>query len=293
MVVHSVPYMGKATDRKGSMIGSVLLRADMSYAIPSNLIRKWLLDHHIPHETTESTVMNETQSRLLTNREIDSELLGMSLFLTGHLVQTIADTINSDQEFMELAMNHYQKALEIFPGKAVIAKNLALTYRSLHRYQDALNIYESLLQQSSSDLLLLTEAAQVFQDLHMEEKAIAKYRTVLEYDSCYLDALNGLGNIYLGKHDYGNAVLTFRQAVTCKPSSAYASFYLGESMARSGLVEEAHAVWKGSLERVRVHTLQEKEFFDLMRERTVVAPALLPRAALLTTTGNGSRISAQ
>jgi hypothetical protein len=40
-------------------------------------------------------------------------------------------------------------------------------------------------------------------------------------------------------------------------------------------VEEAHAVWKKSLEQVSIHTLQEKELFNLMRERTGGSPALL------------------
>jgi len=286
MVVHSVPYIGQATDRKGSRIGNVLLRADMSYAIPSLLIRQWLVDHHIPIETAESSVRHEWPSGLFPGLEVDSDLLGMSLFLTGHLLQTIADTIHSDTEFMALAMHHYLNALELFPGKTVIAQNLALTYRSLHRYQEALDVYERLLQQSPSDLLLLTEAAQVSQDLHMEEKAMATYRTVLERESCYVDALNGLGNIHLGKENYVDAVRIFQRAVTCRPSSAYAAFYLGESMVRSGLVEEAQAVWKASLERISIHSPQEKELVERMRERTVVAPSLLSRAAPLTTTGH-------
>ena len=51
MVVHSVPYVGQATDRHGSMIGSVLLiRLDTSYAIPATFIRQWLSDHDIPFD---------------------------------------------------------------------------------------------------------------------------------------------------------------------------------------------------------------------------------------------------
>jgi S1-C subfamily serine protease/tetratricopeptide (TPR) repeat protein len=274
MVVHSVPYIGQAKDRQGSMIGSVLLRADMSYAIPATLIRQWLVDRHIPHETTVSRAVGTAPSGSLASLQVDPHILGMSLFLTGHLVQTIANTVN-DPEFTELAVNYYEKALEIFPGKQEIARNLALAYKSLHRDQDALKIYEGLLQQSPSDLFLLTETAQTWKFLHHEDKAMAMYEAVLEQDPCYLDALNGLGHLYLVDHEYGKAVQTFRKAVKCAPSSAYASFYLGESMVRSGSVEEAQAVWKGSLERVSIQTLQEKELFTLMRERTLHSPGSL------------------
>ncbi len=278
MVVHSVPYVGQATDRHGSLIGSVLLRADMSYAIPATFIRQWLSDHQIPLEQ-DAQVRNAAHSAPTDRLQTDPKILGMSLFLTGHLVQTIADTVNSDSGFMDLAVNHYEKALEILPGKTAIVRNLALAYGSLHRYKEALKMYEGLLQESPSDLLLLTETAQTLKWLHQDEQAMAMYRTALEQGSCHLDALNGLGNLYLGHQEYGKAVHVFRQAVKCAPSSAYALFYLGESMTRSGLVEEAHAVWKNSLERVSTQNVQEKELFNLMRERTVVAPAIFSHAS--------------
>jgi uncharacterized protein HemY len=117
------------------------------------------------------------------------------------------------------------------------------------------------------------------------------YRSALEQEACHLDALNGLGNLYLSHQEYGKAVHIFRQAVKCAPSSAYASFYLGESMTRSGLVEEAHAVWKNSLERVSARNVQEQELFNLMRERTVNTPALLSHATPVKLLDNPKTIS--
>ena len=292
MVVHSVPYIGQAKDRQGSLIGSVLLRADMSYAIPATLIRQWLTDRHIPHEPAISRVEGATPSGSLSRLAFNQDVLGMSLFLTGHLVQTIANTVNNP-EFTELAVNYYEKALEIFPGKQEIARNLGLAYKALHRDEDALKIYKELLQQSPSDPFLLTETAQAWKLLHHNDKAIAMYETVLEYESCYLDALNGLGHLYLVNHEFGKAVHIFRQAVKCVPSSAYASFYLGESMVRSGSVEEAHAVWKKSLEQVSIHTLQEKELFNLMRERTGGSPALLSLTSPVPKTVNNPKSVSQ
>ena len=290
MVVHSVPYVGQATDRHGSMIGSVLLRADMSYAIPATFIRQWLSDHDIPFDQ-DPPVRSVLPSGSTARLPADPHLLGMSLFLTGHLVQTIADTVNSDHGFRELTINHYEKALEIIPGKMAIARNLALAYGSLHRYQDALTLYERLLQESPTDLLLLTETAQTLKLLHHEEQAMSMYRRALEQESCHLDALNGLGNLYLSHQEYGKAVHTFRQAVKCAPSSAYASFYLGESMTRSGLVEEAHAVWKQSLERVSTRNGQEKEMFKLMRERTLDTPAILSQPSPVKAVDNPHLVS--
>ncbi len=279
IVVHSVPYMGQATDRNGSLIGSVQLRADMSYAIPSTFIRQWLAEQHIPYEMSASQVAGSSSSGSLTRLPVDPQILGMAFFLTGHLMQTIAGTLNDEPGFMELAVNHYEKALEIIPGNMAIVKNMALGYGALHRYQDALNIYEGLLQQSPSDPLILTETAKTLKLLHYDEQAMAMYRTALEHESCYLDALNRLGSLYLSHQEYEKAVYTFRQAVKCAPSSAHAWYYLGESMTHSGLVEEAHAVWKESLERVITQNAQEKELFNLMRERTVSGPAILSHAS--------------
>jgi S1-C subfamily serine protease len=67
IVVHSVPYIGQAKDRTGSLIGSVLLRADMSYAIPAALIRQWLVDRHIPHETAVSRAVGPAPSGSLAS----------------------------------------------------------------------------------------------------------------------------------------------------------------------------------------------------------------------------------
>jgi tetratricopeptide (TPR) repeat protein len=290
MVVHSVPYVGQATDRHGSLIGSVLLRADMSYAIPATFIRQWLLDHQISYDQ-DAAVKSGTHAGSFPRFQADPQMLGMSLFLTGHLVQTIADTVNSDAGFMELAVYQYEKAHEHLPGKTAIARNLALAYGSLHRYQEALNTYEGLLRQSPSDFLLLTETAQTLKLLQKEEQAMTMYRSALEQEACHLDALNGLGNLYLSHQEYGKAVHIFRQAVKCAPSSAYASFYLGESMTRSGLVEEAHAVWKNSLERVSARNVQEQELFNLMRERTVNTPALLSHATPVKLLENPKTIS--
>lgn len=287
MVVHSVPYVGQATDRQGSMIGSVLLRADMSYAIPATRIRQWLVDHQVPHASpdslAESSVSSGPRSLMST---ADPHRLGMSLFLTGHLVQTIADTVKSGQDFLELAVQHYQKALELLPGKSVIARNLALSYRTLHRYQEALTIYEAMLQASPSDLPVMNEAAQTSTFLGDEQKAMRLYRTVLERDSCSLDGLNGIGYLYLQHLEYTKAIQTFQQAVKCVPSSAYAAYYLGESMARSGLVEEARDSWEQSLNRVTIRTVQEKEFFHRMQERILGIPALLSHASPISMAGN-------
>jgi Tfp pilus assembly protein PilF len=289
MVVHSVPYIGQAKNGQGALLGTVMLRADMSYVIPATVIRQWLADHQIPHVLSRSDAAPADSLAVA----FEPHKLGMSLFLTGHLVYTIADTVNFDSDFLELALPHYEKALEIFPGKTVIARNLALVYRSLHRYQEAVKIYEKLLQQSPSDLLLMTEAAQTWKLLHKEDKAIPIYRTVLKQESCYLDALNGLGNVYLENQEYAKAVQMFQEAVKCVPSSAYASYYLGESMARAGQVKEAYQVWKGSLERINIHTLQEKEVYDLMRERLKAAPALLSHASLSTPAGQIPNVNSQ
>jgi tetratricopeptide (TPR) repeat protein len=168
------------------------------------------------------------------------------------------------------------------PGKTVIARNLALSYRTLHRYQEALTIYEGMLQESPSDLSVMNGAAQTSTFLRHEQKAMELYRTVLGHDACSLDALNGLGYLYLQDLEYTKAIQTFQRAVKCVPSSTYASYYLGESMARSGLVDQAHAIWEGSLNRVTIRTVQEKEFFHRMQERTLGIPALLSHASSIS-----------
>ncbi len=279
VVVHSVPYIGKATDRQGSMIGRVLLRADISYAIPAIRITKWLAEHQIPFKISE--ISGEPRRAIISSDDVrgDPQKLGMSLFLTGHLTQTIAETVNGDQGFLELAVHHYQKALELLPSKFVISRNLALAYRSLQRYEEALSLYENLIEQSPSNLSILTEAAQTSMYFRDDKKAMSLYQTALEHHGCSLDALNGIGTLHFGKLEYAQAIKVFQKAVSCVPSSAYASFYLGESLARSGLTEEAFSVWNRSLKRVTRETSQEKEFYDLMHERTRSTPTLFSKVS--------------
>ncbi len=53
LVVHTVPYLEQVKNAGGERLGSVMMRAGMSYSLPVSRLREWLQQNHIPFSTKQ------------------------------------------------------------------------------------------------------------------------------------------------------------------------------------------------------------------------------------------------
>ncbi|HEU5091435.1 MAG TPA: trypsin-like peptidase domain-containing protein, partial [Nitrospira sp.] len=89
LVVHTVPYMEAAKNSQGESIGRVMLRAGLSYCIPSARIRDWLDANHL----------SKSESRELfsqTQQALPKPTASTGFVTTAHLLQLMADVIRKD-----------------------------------------------------------------------------------------------------------------------------------------------------------------------------------------------------
>jgi tetratricopeptide (TPR) repeat protein len=134
MMTQTVPYLERARDRNGNVLASVMIRSGIGYAIPATRIRQWLVENQL----ASLTQLDRSSSVLSTNAKKDnSGLVANRSFATGHLLHTMAVMLSMDRDLLELAVSHYETALEQHPGASWIEGNLGMAYLSLGKKDKA------------------------------------------------------------------------------------------------------------------------------------------------------------
>ena len=172
MVVTTVPYLERAKDAHGVAIGSVMMKAGISYSIPAPMIRQWLAANHLspspfPPARAQQPLPNMAEPE--ANRS----------FATGYLLQTIAMVLHGDADLLKLAIRHYCVAAELRPDAPWILRNLGLAYASLEQWDKAVQVYSKALALAPDDPELLTDAAVAQQRSGRGEEAAALYQASL------------------------------------------------------------------------------------------------------------------
>jgi hypothetical protein len=152
MVVTTVPYLERAKDAQGVPIGSVMMKAGISYSIPAPAIRQWLAAHHLsPSPSPPAPV-----PPLPTNA---AEPKADRAFATGYLLQTMASVLHGDAGLLKLAIRHYSVAAELRPEAPWILRNLGRAYASLEQWDHAVQAYGKAMALAPDDPELLADAA--------------------------------------------------------------------------------------------------------------------------------------
>jgi S1-C subfamily serine protease len=124
MVTQTVPFVERARDGDGKVLGSVMMRSGIGYAIPATRIRLWLLEHGI----VTPAQLSHSSSAARSSRVDDALVSANRSFATGHLVHTMALVLSKDSDLLELAVSHYEAALEQHRGASWIMCNLGMAY---------------------------------------------------------------------------------------------------------------------------------------------------------------------
>jgi len=133
MMTQTVPYLERARDRNGTVLASVMIRSGIGYAIPATRIRQWLVENQL----SSLTQLDRPSSVFSNNPKKDDSFVANRSFATGHLLHTMATMLSMDRDLLELAVSHYEAALEQHPDASWIEGNLGMAYFSLGKKDKA------------------------------------------------------------------------------------------------------------------------------------------------------------
>jgi hypothetical protein len=135
LVTQTVPYLERARDQDGNVLGSVIIRSGIGYAIPATRIRHWLVENRLVSLTQLDRPSPAFPASI---KKDDPTAAANRSFATGYLLHIMALVLSMDSDLLELAASHYEAALEQHRGVPWIMCNLAMAYFSLGKKDQAL-----------------------------------------------------------------------------------------------------------------------------------------------------------
>ncbi len=151
----------------------------------------------------------------------------------GHYARlaTLLDTIGQT----EAAIGHYQRLLNRRPGLADVHFNLALLYKSIKRYGDALAAYEEAIRLGIDDVQqVYCNMGVLHSDMRQPDRARAMYERALELDPEYVSALFNLAGLSEEAGDRQRATELYQRILANNPRH-------WDSMARLAYAKKATA----------------------------------------------------
>jgi hypothetical protein len=274
LVVHSVPYMERSKNQQGEVIGTVMLRAGLSYCIPAQLIRTWLSQAHL------SFVEGPNHGPIPAAQSTQAQ--GGTFAATAHLLHAIASVINGDSELLDLSQHHYEAALKLEPDRADILRNFAQVLVAKEDFERARTTYEKALALAPRDPALLTDAADLWRRMHRADSAVPLYTAAVRVDGCYARASLGLGMALkeLGRAD--EAAAWFQRLASCPQTSSLATYRLGLELEEQGLQATALSVWNNFLGHAERVPSNELPILTKIRQRAAQLGATVNRTAAPT-----------
>jgi Tfp pilus assembly protein PilF len=260
LVVHSVPYLERSKNPQGEVIGTVMLRAGLSYCIPASLLRAWLEKSHL------NVSAERKWQPIPTNAAPGRQ--AATFAATAHLLHAMASVLHSDSELLDLSIHHYEAALRLDPERADVLRDLALAWVGKNDLERARTIFDRALALTPNDPALLTDAADLRRRLNMGDAAAALYRAAIHQDACFARASLGLGVVLKRQGQMEEAAESFRRLAQCPPSSSsFAAYRLGLELEQQGQESTALHVWNNFLRRAERLPSHELPILTKIRQR--------------------------
>lgn len=259
LVVHTVPYLEQVKNAGGERLGTVMMRAGLSYSIPVSRLRNWLLKNRIPFPTTQ------TPEGLLTPQEQAHPT--RAFLTTAHLLHLMAAVLHQDRDLLDLAIQHYESALQLEPERPDVLRNLGLALAATGQTDRARAAYERAFAHTPSDPVLLKNMGELRYGLRDPQGAAELYRAALRQDACLVSASLGLGTVLQAQGHVEEAKQVLRRAAACPSSSSDAAYHVGLALEQQGLGRDALQVWENVLEQAPSAAVNERPFFNKVRQR--------------------------
>jgi Tfp pilus assembly protein PilF len=259
LIVHTVPYLEQVKNAGGERLGTVMMRAGLSYSIPVSRLRTWLQKNRIPFPT------KQTREGPLT--PLEKELPTRAFLTTAHLLHLMAAVLHQDRDLLDLAIQHYESALQLEPERPDVLRNLGLALAATGQTDRARAAYERAFAHTPSDPALLKNMGELSYRTRDPQGAAELYRAALRQDACLVSASLGLGTVLQAQGQVEEAKQVLRRAASCPSSSSDAAYYVGLALEQQGLRREALQVWENVLEQAPSAAVNERPFFNKIRQR--------------------------
>ncbi|HEX2056125.1 MAG TPA: trypsin-like peptidase domain-containing protein, partial [Nitrospiraceae bacterium] len=270
LVVHSVPYLERSKNQHGEVIGTVMLRAGLSYCIPASLLRTWLQKSHLSFV--------EGPNRQPGSTKVTPPRQSATFAATAHLLHAMASVLHGDGDLLDLSIHHYEAALRLDPERSDVLRDLALAWVGKNELDRARTIVDRALALAPNDPALLTDAADLRRRLNMADAAASLYRAALRQDGCFARASFGLGVVLKGQGLLEEAAESFRHSAQCPPSSSFAAYKLGLDLEQQGQSSTALHVWNNFLRRADRLPSNELPILTKIRQRASQLRASVERS---------------
>ena len=258
LIVQTVPYLEPVKNARGERVGTVMMRAGLSYSIPVSRLRDWLQQNRIP--------FSPTQTREAPLAPIEKELPTRTFLTTAHLLHLMAAVLHQDRDLLDLAIQHYESALQLEPERPDVLRNLGLAFAAKGEVDRARATYERAFAQTPSDPLLLKNMGELWHHLHDTQGAADLYRAAIRQDACLVSAALGLGTVLQAQGRGEEARQVLRRAAAC-PSSSETAYHVGLALEQQGLGRDALQVWENFLGQTRSGSVNERPMLKKIQQR--------------------------
>ena len=145
--------------------------------------------------------------------------------------------------FNELAIEYYQKAIDISPRYAEAYDGLGNAYRKLYyynsalanaSYQKALDLRAAAVNPNDAEAFnkigdAYIEMGDAYNSTRNYKQALAYYQEAVSIDPNYATAYNNLGKTYYELEDYAKAIINYQKALSINPNDVDAYIQMGSA----------------------------------------------------------------
>jgi Tfp pilus assembly protein PilF len=267
LVVHTVPYMEPVKNAGGERLGAVMMRAGLSYSIPVSRLREWLQKNRIPFPT------KQTREGSLTFLEKERPI--RAFLTTAHLLHLMAAVLHQDRDLLDLAIKHYESALQLEPERPDVLRNLGLALAATGETDRARVTYERAFAHTPSDPVLLMNMGELRYRTRDTQGAADLYRAAIRQDACLVRASLGLEVVLQAQGRADEAKQVLKRAAACPSYSPDAAYHVGLALEQQELGRDAVQVWEDALKQADSTSVTERPILNKIRERIVQLRAQL------------------
>ena len=260
LVVHTVPYLEQVKNARGERLGTVMMRAGLSYSIPVSRLRDWLQKNRIPYPAKQT---REVPLAPLRGRSSQSR----AFLTTAHLLHLMAAVLHQDRDLLDLAIQHYESALQLEPERPDVLRNLGLALAANGEMDRARVTYERAFAHTPSDPVLLKNMGELRYLMRDTQGAAELYRAAIRQDACLVSASLGLGTVLQAQGQVDEAKQVLRRAAACPSSSSDAAYHVGLALEQQGLGRDALQVWEDVLGQAHSASVNERPILNKIRQR--------------------------
>jgi S1-C subfamily serine protease/regulator of sirC expression with transglutaminase-like and TPR domain len=259
LVVHTVPYLEPVKNAGGERLGAVMMRAGLSYSIPVSRLRDWLQKNNI------SFPAMQTREGSLSSREQERPI--RAFLTTAHLLHLMAAVLHQDRDLLDLAIQHYESALQLEPDRPDVLRNLGLAFAATGETDRARVTYERAFAHTPSDPVLLKNMGELRSRMRDTQGAAELYRAAIRQDACLVSASLGLDTVLQAQGRPDEAKQVLKRAAACPSSSPDAAYHVGLALEQQGLGRDALQVWEDFLGQAHSASVNERPILNKIRQR--------------------------